>query len=324
MEAARISVAEIRDNALFKNVKRTHAAAIAGIAMRMRYEPNTVIVRADTIPKRLVIVCHGMLVRYFSNDSHIIPVEHLHRGSLWGHRMLVTPALYTPQIVRAGANGVETIEVPIVKLLKLFEQSSELSTTVAHSLLKILAQLKTEDDETLGCIYGIGHILQGVGSVSDKCNAALHLACETLAAQTGFIASFDTTAHRSFIIAHNGSPSLTGSSRSMLSDTILATVFTTRTSLVLGPHTVERKHQSMPYFRPTMMLVPMIAHTTVIGALALTDASRRGGFSTRDVELLNVIGSMLTPLLMERQQSDHSTQHDLIKRAYIGSLHHLE
>lgn len=324
MEVAPVSISEIRDNALFHTVKKSHAEAIANIALRLRYEPHTVIIRANTIPKRLIIVRHGMLIRYFSNDNHVVPVEHLHRNSLWGHRMLITPSLKTPQMVRTGSHGAETIEIPIHALLGLFEKHPDLGNTIAHALLKILARLKTEDDTILGCIYGLSHILQGVGSVGDKCTAALNLATETLGAQGSFIARFDPTARQSMIIADTSKVSLAGTTRSFLSDTILATVYTTRAALVLGPHTTERKHRTMPYFRPTMAIVPLIAHTQVIGALAITDSTKRGGFSTHESELLNVIGSMLVPLLMEMQEADHGRHNDLIKRAYIGSLQHLE
>ncbi len=297
---------------------------IAARALRMKYAAHTTIIRAGAIPKRLSILRSGTVSRLYSLDNHLIPVEHLHRGALWGHAALIQPSTSINDLYRTDMHGAETIEIPIIDLLALFEQYPEIAATVAHNLLKFQSKQKTHDDLILSCLYGVNHMLQSAGTPQDKWAATLRLAADTLGARSAFIARFDPLAHRIHIVAHLQTPSLAGTSFSLLADTLLATVFTTRTSLIVGPHSRERKFMHVPYFRQTMAIAPLIANTNVIGAIALTDSVRYEGFTTHDSECLNVIGGLLAQALITVQEQENQNQQAQLKRSYIGNMHNLE
>jgi hypothetical protein len=319
MSLASVSISEIRDIPLFHTVKKQHAAAVANIALHIHYDPHTTILRAGSALKRIGIVQDGSLTRAFNVDTHILPIEHLHRNGLWGQRALIQPNARITETLRTEKHAAECIEIPIFQLLQLFEKFPELGATVAHALLKLQLAQKTHDDTILSCLYGINHILQSEGTPNDVCRASLQLTADTLGARFAFLAHFDTTTHRIQMIEHLQTPTLAGASYSLLADTLLATVYTTRTSLIIGTHTRERKFLPLPYFRPTMTIVPLIAHNEVIGALAITDSLRQGGFTTQDSELLNVIGGMLVPLLTSMKEQEITAQKAHLKRSYIGS-----
>ncbi len=319
MVLAGVSISELRDIPLFHALKKQHLAALADIALRIKYDPRMIVLNAGTIPKRIGIIRRGSMTRLFSLDNHLIPIEHLHSGSLWGDDALIQPSARASAMLRTEQHGAESIEIPIFQLLGLFEKFPELGATVAHALLKLQSAQKMHNEDTLSCLYGINHILQGAGTPADKCAAALRLAADTLGARGAFLARFDTTARRILMLTHLGTPSLTGRSYSLLADTLLAMVYTTRTSHIIGKRNAERKFMKMEYFKPSMALAPLIAHTDVIGVIAITDATGHDGFTTHESELLNVIGGMLVPLLLAMEHQDMTTHNQYLKRTYIDT-----
>ena len=189
---------------------------------------------------------------------------------------------------------------------------------ILDALHKQIMQDAALNERKTALWYGVARLLNATNHHRATLHQCLSLIIKTIEAERGMVAWFDDTTHDIVVEeSHKYEKNLHGHRMPLIADTLLSIVYNTGRTLHITSHTFERKFESAPYSRPTMVATPLMVQGKTYGALVCADKHGRKEFTADDVLLMSAVSPLIAFLLTSLHQHELRKETEHLKKKYI-------